>query len=70
MEKESKREDDSLCFFSRSIPAHIRGHHCAQPLMAALNVIASSRASVSLINNDEDIDALFKGLAVVREALL
>lgn len=38
------------------------GHHCAQPLMEALNVPALTRASFYLYNTKEDIDALVLGL--------
>jgi cysteine desulfurase/selenocysteine lyase len=44
------------------------GHHCAQPLMAALGVEACSRASIALYNDEADIAALLGGLqAVLRE---
>jgi cysteine desulfurase/selenocysteine lyase len=38
------------------------GHHCAQPLMAALGVEACTRASIALYNDDADIAALLDGL--------
>lgn len=41
------------------------GHHCAQPLMRALNVPATARASFYLYNQESEIDALVDGL---REA--
>src|SRR5438067_1160223 len=34
------------------------GHHCAQPLMERLGVAATTRASVYLYNNEEEIDRL------------
>jgi cysteine desulfurase/selenocysteine lyase len=34
------------------------GHHCAQPLMNALGIAASIRASLGLYNQTQDIDAL------------
>jgi cysteine desulfurase/selenocysteine lyase len=44
------------------------GHHCAQPLMAALGVEVCSRASIALYNDEADIAALLDGLqAVLRE---
>lgn len=43
------------------------GHHCAQPLMKWLDVTATARASFYLYNNEEDIDALVKGLRVAKE---
>ncbi|MDP2135152.1 MAG: aminotransferase class V-fold PLP-dependent enzyme [Sulfuritalea sp.] len=39
------------------------GHHCAQPLLAALGVEACTRASIALYNDEADIDALLDGLA-------
>jgi len=38
------------------------GHHCAQPLMARLGVPATARASLSLYNDEADIDALITAL--------
>ncbi|HEX4599803.1 MAG TPA: cysteine desulfurase [Gemmatimonadales bacterium] len=34
------------------------GHHCAQPLMRRLNVVATARASFYLYNGLDDVDAL------------
>jgi cysteine desulfurase/selenocysteine lyase len=42
------------------------GHHCCQPLMHALGVGATTRASVYLYNSTEDIDALVRGLQRVQ----
>ncbi len=39
------------------------GHHCAQPLMAHLDVPATARASFGLYNDDSDIEALLRGIA-------
>ncbi|MDP2824804.1 MAG: cysteine desulfurase [Sulfuritalea sp.] len=39
------------------------GHHCAQPLLAALGVDACTRASIALYNDEADIRALLDGLA-------
>ncbi len=38
------------------------GHHCAQPLMDFLGVSATCRASFSIYNNEEDVDALVSAL--------
>ena len=38
------------------------GHHCAQPLMKKLDVIATARASFYLYNTIEDVDRLCEGL--------
>ncbi len=42
------------------------GHHCAQPLMDALGLPATVRASFGVYNDEGDIDALLRGLARVR----
>jgi cysteine desulfurase/selenocysteine lyase len=34
------------------------GHHCAQPLMRALGVVATTRASFYLYNTRDDVDRL------------
>jgi cysteine desulfurase/selenocysteine lyase len=38
------------------------GHHCAQPLMAALGVEATARASFGVYNGAADVEALVKGV--------
>lgn len=38
------------------------GHHCAQPLMAALGVDATARASFGVHNGPQDVDALVAGI--------
>lgn len=45
------------------------GHHCAQPLMRALGVPATARASFGVYNTRDDVDALTAGLERVREVL-
>jgi cysteine desulfurase / selenocysteine lyase len=42
------------------------GHHCAQPLMAALGVEATARASFGVYNGPQDVDALVRGVERVR----
>lgn len=42
------------------------GHHCAQPLMDHLGVPATARASFGLYNDEQDIDALLKGIERTR----
>jgi len=42
------------------------GHHCTQPLMKFFNVPATCRASLSLYNNQTDIDQLYAGLLKVK----
>jgi cysteine desulfurase/selenocysteine lyase len=43
------------------------GHHCAQPLMQALRLPATVRASLGVYNTREDIDQLVAGLHDARE---
>jgi cysteine desulfurase/selenocysteine lyase len=45
------------------------GHHCAQPLMRALGVHATTRASFYVYNNAADVAALTAGVAKARERL-
>jgi cysteine desulfurase/selenocysteine lyase len=45
------------------------GHHCAQPLMRALGVHATTRASFAVHNSGEDVRRLIDGLGVVRRRL-
>ena len=45
------------------------GHHCAQILMQKLKVPATSRASFYVYNGYDDIEALIRGLAKVKEVL-
>ncbi len=42
------------------------GHHCAQVLMRALGVGATTRASFAVHTTREDVDRLVDGLAEVR----
>lgn len=43
------------------------GHHCAMPLMQKLNIEGTVRASFSIYNSKEDVDALVEGLKKVQE---
>jgi cysteine desulfurase / selenocysteine lyase len=43
------------------------GHHCAQPLMRRLKVVATARASFYLYNDRDDVDALIEGLGRARQ---
>ncbi|MBK7022796.1 MAG: cysteine desulfurase [Sulfuritalea sp.] len=45
------------------------GHHCAQPLLAALGAEACTRASIALYNGEADIEALLAGLDRARREL-
>jgi cysteine desulfurase/selenocysteine lyase len=42
------------------------GHHCAQPLMQALGVPATARASFAAFSDSSDIEALVKGIHKVQ----
>jgi cysteine desulfurase/selenocysteine lyase len=46
------------------------GHHCAQPLMEALGVQSTARASFAIYNTRDDVDALVAALHKAREILL
>jgi len=43
------------------------GHHCAQPLMDHLGVAATARASLSMYNNSDDVEALMRGMAKIQK---
>ncbi|NDP38489.1 MAG: cysteine desulfurase [Rhodoferax sp.] len=43
------------------------GHHCAQPLMTRLGVVATSRASFAFYNTLADVDALVAGIRTVQK---
>ncbi len=43
------------------------GHHCTQPLMRALDVVATTRASFYLYNDREDVDRLIAGVHRVNQ---
>jgi cysteine desulfurase/selenocysteine lyase len=43
------------------------GHHCCQPLMDRLGVPATARASFSLYNTRDDLDALAAAIHTVRQ---
>jgi cysteine desulfurase/selenocysteine lyase len=43
------------------------GHHCAQPLMTALGVEATARASFGIYSERRDIEALVAGIDRVRK---
>lgn len=58
-----------ICQILDSFGVALRGgHHCAQPLMEEFDIAGTTRASMALYNNDDDVDALLKGLdaAVTR----
>jgi cysteine desulfurase/selenocysteine lyase len=43
------------------------GHHCAMPVMECLGVPGTTRASLALYNNEDDIDSLVAGLLRVKQ---
>lgn len=43
------------------------GHHCAMPLMEVLSVEGTTRASIGMYSNSDDIDQLIDGLKKVQE---
>jgi cysteine desulfurase / selenocysteine lyase len=45
------------------------GHHCAMPVMQRFGVPATVRASLSLHNDERDVDALLTALAATKERL-
>lgn len=46
------------------------GHHCAMPLMDALGLPATARASFGMYNTRAEVDALVEGIWKAREVLL
>ena len=59
---ESKKTADVGTFLDNEGIAVRVGHHCAQPLMKRYNVPATVRASLSMYNLKEEVDALVAGL--------
>jgi cysteine desulfurase/selenocysteine lyase len=45
------------------------GHHCAQPLMRRFGLVATARASFSVYNTRDDVDALAAGVLKAKEML-
>jgi cysteine desulfurase/selenocysteine lyase len=43
------------------------GHHCAQPVMDAMQIPATARASLGMYNDKSDIDALVAAVRAVQE---
>jgi cysteine desulfurase / selenocysteine lyase len=43
------------------------GHHCAKPLMRAMGIQATARASLYLYNDTDDVDALAEALIDARD---
>lgn len=45
------------------------GHHCTEPIMTALGIEGTVRASLALYNTHEEIDALVTGIQKVKKML-
>ena len=45
------------------------GHHCAQPLMRALGIVGTSRASFSVFNSPDEVARLTAAVAGLSDAL-
>jgi cysteine desulfurase / selenocysteine lyase len=45
------------------------GHHCCQPLMAALNITGTVRISLAAYSDQADVDAFLKAMTKVKEVL-
>lgn len=45
------------------------GHHCAQPLMQRFGITATTRASIGIYTNHEDLDRLTQAIEKARELL-
>ncbi|MGL6279939.1 MAG: aminotransferase class V-fold PLP-dependent enzyme, partial [Gaiella sp.] len=45
------------------------GHHCCQPLMRRLGVLATNRASFYLYSTPEDVDRLVAAVDLAKERL-
>ena len=43
------------------------GHHCTQPVMKRFGIPATARASLSLYNTKDELDALARGIGKVKE---
>jgi len=78
--KDLERQGGAISFNHKVVHAHdvgtilsdqgvaIRvGHHCAQPLMRALGVSSTARASFYIYNTKSDVDALINSLAKVDQ---
>jgi cysteine desulfurase/selenocysteine lyase len=57
-EVEGIHPHDLATIFDQENVAVRAGHHCAQPLMDRLGLVATARASFGVYNDEADIDAL------------
>ena len=58
---------DAVTFFDEDAIAMRAGHHCAQPMMRFLDVIATLRASFYLYNSKEDADRFIDSVKRARD---
>lgn len=68
-ESEGMHAHDVATILDREGVAVRAGHHCAQPLMERFGVTSTTRASFSLYNTHEDVEALVLALRKAREIL-
>ncbi len=66
---EGAHPHDVSAILDRTGVAVRAGHHCAQPLMKRLGVMATARASFAAYNTHEDVEALIAGLKKTHEML-
>jgi cysteine desulfurase/selenocysteine lyase len=60
---------DGAALLDQSGVAVRAGHHCAQPLMRALGIVGTLRASFSVYNTSTDIERLAEAVAGLRDQL-
>jgi cysteine desulfurase / selenocysteine lyase len=60
---------DGAALLDQSGVAVRAGHHCAQPLMRALGIVGTLRASFSVYNTAADIERLAEAVAGLRDQL-
>jgi cysteine desulfurase / selenocysteine lyase len=60
---------DGAALLDQSGVAVRAGHHCAQPLMRALGIVGTLRASFSVYNTSADIERLAEAVAGLRDQL-
>lgn len=46
------------------------GHHCTQPLLQKLGITGTARASISIYNNEQDIEKFIAGIQKAKRMLL
>ncbi|MCT4643077.1 MAG: cysteine desulfurase [Bacteriovoracaceae bacterium] len=58
---------DIATFLNKYNIAVRSGHHCTSPLMKRLGVPATARASFSIYNTKQEVDALYEALVKIKE---